>query len=300
MPDAAEFGQQRQTLSCVCCGTEAFDAAGCCARCHVPLELSRCAAVRGVRPSFIPVFGASGAGKTVYIGLLLDMLSKGWGGVTGVPNNAFTVAVQQVAIAALASRRFPEKTVCEAEDWQWVHCELALDKSRRKYLDLVTPDLAGEAIEAEIEHPGSFPAIKSCVSRAAAIVLLVDAANLQEHARDEDFFATKLAAYIYQQSVQQSRSPTTAPLRVPLAVTLTKSDQCHEAEGDAESYARHHLPSLTGYCDRYFTKCRYFAASAVGSVAVVRDARQGRRAIPLHVQPRGIVDPVAWIVKQLR
>ena len=293
--NATRFLSDEARVTCVFCGSEAFESSGCCGDCHVPLDVSQSAQARGTKPSFVPVLGASGAGKTVYIGVLLDMLSKGMYGLAGLPGNAFSVAVQQQTVAALSKRRFPEKTVCEAEDWQWVHCEVAVDKNAKKYADIVTPDLAGESIAMELDHPGSFPAVRTCVANAEAIILLVDALRTRDDSSDEDLFATKLAAYIHQHVAKSGRSRK--KVRVPLAVVFTKSDLCPEASANPAEFATQNLPSLLKYCERYFAKVQFFSASAVGSVATVADQGRGYWQIPLHIQPQGITDPLAWVIR---
>ncbi len=291
---ATRFLSDESRVVCFCCGGEAFESSGCCGKCHVPLEVSRSAEARGIKPSFVPVLGASGAGKTVYIGLLLDMLGKGSYGLVGLPGNAFSVSVQQQTMAALERRRFPDKTVCESEDWQWVHCEVAVDKKAKKFADIVTPDLAGESIAMELDHPGSYPAVRTCVVHAQALIVLVDAVRARDGGSEEDLFSTKLATYIHQYNAASGKARK--PSRTPLAVTFTKSDLCPEAMVDPTGFAKHNLPSLMKFCQRYFAKVQFFAASAVGGVATLVDGPT-RRKIPLHVQPQGITEPLAWVIK---
>ena len=113
-----QFLDGKVKVTCVCCERESFDNNGYCGQCQAPLDLSRTAEKRGVPVKFVSVLGASGAGKTVFIGMLLDILSKGCHGVQGLPNNSFSVAIQQQTIGSLENRRFPEKTASEAEGWQ--------------------------------------------------------------------------------------------------------------------------------------------------------------------------------------
>ena len=292
--DATKFLSDDARVVCFCCGNEAFESSGRCSYCHIPLDVSQAAQARGTKPSFIPVLGASGAGKTVYIGVLLDMLSKGTHGLVGLASNSFSVTVQQQTVAALEKRRFPEKTVVEAEDWQWVHCEVAVDKKAKRFADMVTPDLAGESIAMELDHPGSFPAVRTCVAHAEATILLIDAVRARDFGSEEDLFATKLAAYIHQFAATSGMARK--KVKIPLAITFTKSDLCPEALADPVIFAQHNLPSLMQHCDRNFGKVRFFAASAVGSVATAVYGR-GHWQVPLHVQPQGITSPLEWVLK---
>ena len=258
--EATRFLEESDS-ECFCCGNNMFETDGFCRSCHIPIEVSKSAESRGTKPNFVPILGASGAGKTVYIGMLLDLLSKGAGGVCGLPSNAFTVAVQQQTIAALERRKFPGKTACEAGEWQWVHCEVAMGKKNTKHhLDIVTPDLAGESVEMELDHPDSFPAVRTCVSNASAVIILVDALRARDGGSEEDLFATKLATYIHEHVAKSGSGQK--KVKIPVAVTFTKSDLCPEAAQEPSTFAKHNLPSLVAYSQRYFAKLEFFAASA--------------------------------------
>jgi len=95
---SSRYLDDKVKVTCVCCQQESFDHTGFCNQCQAPLDLSRTAEKRGLPFQFVSVLGASGAGKTVYIGMLLDILSKGCRGIQGLPNNSFSVAVQQQTI----------------------------------------------------------------------------------------------------------------------------------------------------------------------------------------------------------
>ena len=146
--------RERDSLDCVVCGNTMVFAGNCCGRCQSPMELSRSAAERKSPPRFLSVLGSSGAGKTVFLGTLLDLLSKGHGEIQGTPNGAFSVALQQNCVLALQQRRFPDKTANEADSWNWVHCEVSHKRRSRNLADIITPDLAGEAISTELDQPG--------------------------------------------------------------------------------------------------------------------------------------------------
>lgn len=289
--EASRYYNADTKTECYVCGEGTTREGGFCRACHVPYDVSASAASRGVEPSFVPILGASGAGKTVYIGMLLDILAKGSADMCGVSNNAFSVTVQQQTVAALERRSFPEKTACEAEEWQWVHCEVT---SGKRSIDIVTPDLAGEAVAMELAHPNSFPAVRSCVQNASGMILLIDALNARDGGSDEDLFATKLATFVHQHSTRPGGRQKKSKL--PLAITFTKSDTCPEADLDPAGFADHNLPSLMACADHYFHKVQFFAASAVGSSANISTGN-GKWQLPLHVQPKGILEPLMWLMK---
>lgn len=288
------FGKNR--ISCFCCGGSMSEGSDVCAHCQMPTAISKSAEERGVKPTYIPILGGSGAGKTVYIGMLLDMLSKGTHDITGQPNNSFSIAIQQETMTALERRRFPEKTPVELEEWNWVHCEIDYSKRRNKHqvLDLVAPDLAGEALVMELDHPNSFPVVQRCVTQASGIILLIDASKVRYHGTEEDLLATKIAAYV------KSNSPRSGLTRkntgIPLALTFTKTDLVQEASDDPMKFAQHNLPGFYAYAERNLPNCKFFGSSVVGSVTKVSD-QYGDYHLPLHVQPQGIVEPLVWLMQ---
>ncbi len=285
-------------VTCVCCLQESFNNSGYCSQCRAPLDLSRTAEKRGTPVNFVSVMGASGAGKTVFIGMLLDILSKGNRGIQGLPNNSFSVAIQQHTIGALESRRFPEKTPSEAEGWQWVHCEVSPAGKRKNFLDIVTPDFAGEAIATELEHPGTHRAISCVVFQSKAIILLIDSLGVRDAGRDEDFFGMKMASYIHNLRNSKSNFVGRKKAKVPLAIVLTKTDGCREATENPEQFANDNMPGFGKFLERNFSTYHFFAASVVGATAMLADHRGYLMEMPMHVEPRGITEPLEWIIQQ--
>lgn len=288
---------EKGRIVCVCCGQESFNSSGYCSKCNAPIELSATAQQRGTPVNFVSVLGASGAGKTVFIGMLLDMLSKGNREIQGMPNNSFSVAIQQHTIAALENRRFPDKTPNEAEGWQWVHCEVRKRDRPRHCLDVVTPDFAGEAIATELEHPGTHVAIGSVIAQSKAIILLIDSLGIRDEGRDEDFFAMKLASYILNlRSAAGKRQKKKS--KVPLAIVLTKADSCPEAMDEPERFANDNMPGFGRLLDHSFQTFHFFASGVVGANAMLADHRGYFMELPLHVEPRGVTEPLEWILQQ--
>jgi len=279
-------------LKCYCCGSGISAKGEACGNCHMPISISVAAEDENRLPTFIPILGSSGAGKTVFVGVLLDLLSKGKQQISGQPNNAFSISIQQETMTALERRRFPEKTPIELEEWNWVHCEIEYKIKRRTcFLDVVAPDLAGEALVMELDHPNSFPVVKHCISKAAGIVLLLDASKINEHATEEDLLATKIATYVHSQVANQNNED------LAVAVTFTKTDLCPVAAEDPIKFARHSLPSFMAYSEKHLPNVNFFASSVVGSVSKV-SGQFGDYHVPLHVQPKGIVEPLAWMMTQ--
>ena len=72
----------------------------------------------------VAVLGPSGSGKTVYLGMLMDMLSRQPQRLEIVARGASSIGLQQTTVSALARCEFPAKTGREPECWNWMHCEI--------------------------------------------------------------------------------------------------------------------------------------------------------------------------------
>ena len=59
----------------ICGGGNNFDAE-LCRHCHAPMALAHQASSQKIHPKMIAAIGPSGAGKTVFLGMLTDMLSR--------------------------------------------------------------------------------------------------------------------------------------------------------------------------------------------------------------------------------
>ena len=284
--------QNSGSVQCVICDN-------LCGRCMAPAELTRSVLRRGAPTRFLAVLGESASGKTVYLGMLLDILSKGCRGLRGFPNGSFSVAVQQDTMTALQDRLFPEKTASEADNWKWVHCEVSRDGKSKQYLDVVTPDFAGEAIALEVEQPGSYPTIRSMVKKASSLLVLIDSQRARDAGREEDYFGLKLASYISTVN-SGSNKKSQKKVDIPVVILFTKDDTCPEARENPARFAKANLPGLANYCTRYFSKHAFFSAGIVGSAATVLSDHGFRMQIPLHVEPHGIIEPLEWILNNLR
>jgi hypothetical protein len=296
--ECVRFLDQSTAVTCVICGSDNAGGGARCFQCLAPVELSRSVASRGTPARFLTVLGASGAGKTVYLGMLLDILSKGSQNLRGLPNGSFSVSLQQETITALQSQRFPQKTANEADHWKWIHCEVTHAKKPKVHLDIVTPDLAGEAITLEIEQTGTFGTIRHVARRSQAFLILIDSLRARDAGREEDLCAMKLFSYVCSLHGGAGASRR-GKLRLPVALVFTKCDLCPEAQDDPGKFAAANLPGLLRLCDRNLTNFGFFATGIVGASATIMDDHGFRMRIPLHIEPRGVVEPVVWIMKHL-
>ena len=99
-------------------------------------------------PCIITIVGDSNVGKTVYLGMLLDMLSKRADDYEAVPKGAYSVNLPHTVISYLGARQFPPKTAVEVDEWMWAYYQITHPQNRSKVFDLMMPDMAGEALAA--------------------------------------------------------------------------------------------------------------------------------------------------------
>lgn len=286
-------------LRCICCENWVSDSDTYCRTCQTPIGLSLSAMQRRGIQSFFSVLGASNAGKTVYLGLLLDLLSKGSDRMRGLATGAFSVSLQHQVVTALERRIFPDKTPNEADHWKWLHCQVTVSGGEQdRHVDLIAPDFAGEAIAAEIDQAGIFPAIRHVVSKSAGLLILCDSVKVRDAGPSEDLFAMKVAAYIAQ-SQDCRPEPGQGPREdgPAVAIVFTKCDGCPEAERVPAEFAASHTPRLMEFCRQTFARHEFFAAGVVGSAGTLIDDSGRRLNVPLHVEPRGISEPLEWLVR---
>jgi hypothetical protein len=284
---------------CVCCSGRVENSEDYCPKCQTPVCLSQSAAIHGGGQQFISILGASNAGKTVYSGLLLDILCKGPPEFRGVAASPFAVDLQEYVIRSLEQRAFPEKTPSEADTWQWLHCKLSITENRStRTADLISPDFAGEAIAMEICRPGLYPVVENVVSRSSGIMLLCDSLRVRDHGASEDLFATKLAAYIAAQHEAQEDITCKSRKGPSIAVIFTKCDACPEATGSPRNFASSNMRRLFDFCEQKFHRVEYFTTGVAGSTGLLSDGRGWKTRMPFHVQPHGILEPLKWLLTQ--
>ena len=175
-----------------------------------------------------------------------------------------------------------------------MHCEVNGCKKAKKHVDIITPDFAGESIAQEIEQPGTYKAIQHVVLKSHGMLVLCDSLRVRDEGLREDLFAMKLASYLVQ--LHESKDTKLTQLRTPIAIVFTKSDACPDVAADPARFAAANLPRLLQFCDRKFARFRFFASSVVGSSATRVDAYGCRTQVPFHIEPRGVTEPLEWIM----
>lgn len=296
-PTQLAEGMPEVVLECACCGIQLEERDEFCPDCQTPAYLSRTVASRVGTQNYISVLGASNAGKTVYLGLLLDILSKGSDRFRGMATSAFSIDLQEQVITALERRTFPEKTPNEADMWKWLHCQISMMSPKlTKHVDLISPDFAGEAIAMEVNQAGMYPAIQHVVSKSSGLLILCDSMRVRDEGSGEDLFAMKIASYVAQLHGLASDSSKGAHSGPALAVVFTKCDGCAEAMDNPADFAANHTSRLYEYCKRTFPRHSFFAASVAGSSGLIADSTGCRMRVPFHIQPQGVLEPLWWII----
>jgi len=278
----------------ICEQGNAFDAE-ICRHCQAPMALAHQAHSQKVRPQMIATIGSSGVGKTVYLGMLLDMLSHMPEQMQIIARGAFSITLQQNAMQSLNRCEFPAKTPNEPDRWNWVHCQVRRPKEKRP-IELIMPDIAGEAMLQEVEHPYSYLAIRSFLMKCAGVMILVDTTGLESGNRDQDYFTMKLLTYLSELADDEK----TCWRNRPVALVFSKADQCEDCFHDPTNFAQKHASGLWQYCRERFAHHKFFAAGVAGTTAVRSVPSVGRIRAPLRIEPRGVIEPFAWIVEQIR
>jgi hypothetical protein len=266
-----------------------------CGTCHAPAKVIESITYREREPQFVGVLGPSGVGKTVYLGMLLDLLSRGAGGLHGMARGPFSLGLHRNVVLSLEQQRFPDKTPTEADRWEWVHCEVTAGK-RSKVFDIVTPDVAGEAVMAELESPRSNPTIRSLIGKCSGLVVLADIVQVVADGQGQELFAMQLVSYL--DSLRPTRKR--AKVEVPVAIVFTKADLYEGSIRDPEAFARSNAPALWRLCESRLKRFRFYCSGVAGSTGVLTDQDGSQSLVPLRVEPRGIVEPFAWLLTQIQ
>jgi hypothetical protein len=250
------------------------------------------------KPHMIAVLGPSGVGKTVYLGMLMDILTRQIGLLRSTARGPMSISLQQATTTALATGWFPEKTGREPEHWHWVHCQFNC-RRRRRPLELVVPDVSGEALAEETQRSGRYPAIQSLLAKCSGVMVLADAQRLQAGDHSQDYVTLKLLSLVSELRDEQHRGGRShSPERRPLAFVLTKADVCDGCVGAAHEFAEAHADALWADCQARFTRHEVFACSVAGATAY-RDSYGRPQHVPLRIEPHGVVEPFGWLMTEL-
>jgi hypothetical protein len=282
-----------RSIPCYICGAPNSDNAENCHACLAPMALSRQAVSHHLAPCLVAVVGASAVGKTVYLGMLMDMLSRQTDRMQFLARGAFSIDLQQTTASALSRCLFPAKTCNEPDRWNWVYCQVRRNASAPT-IELIMADMAGEAILEEIDHQNTYRVVKEVLKKSSAALILIDASRICEGDRNQDYFAMKILSHLSEVEPSGKHGWSDRPV----ALIFTKVDRVEECRDDPARFAEAHAAGLWQYCQQRFRNYRFFAASVVGACASRETALQGRHNVPLRVEPHGIIEPFEWLMQQ--
>jgi hypothetical protein len=127
---------------------------------------------------------------------------------------------------------------------------------------------------------------------------LVDSLRARDGGRDEDLFAMKLLSYVRSLHADPS-STRRSKVPIPIAIVFTKTDLCPEAIDDPPGFAAANMPALLRFCETNVATYRFFGVGLVGASATLMDDHGQQLLIPLHIEPRGVIEPLEWISQHL-
>jgi Double-GTPase 2 len=291
--------QQAAPIPCLICDQENCRSATRCRECRSPMALAHQAETAKHAPRIIAVIGATGAGKTVYLGMLMDILTRQVGLPHTTARGPLSISLQQTTATALSTGWFPEKTARNPEHWHWVHCQFHC-RRRRQPIEVVFADVAGDAFAEETEREGRHPAIRALLGRCSGVMVLVDAERLKSGDHEPDFVTLKLLTLLGDlRAEQMSGRRLRGSERRPLALVLTKADQCEGCADDPREFAEAHAGTLLGSCQTRFPRNHVFAVSVAGATAC-REIYGKQQQVPLRIEPHGVVEPFGWLVTEMK
>ncbi len=302
--ESYRLGRYQLPIPCYLCGHDNLFDAVFCRNCHGPLDIARTHAETQSKPQILMTVGADGVGKSVFLGTLLDILSRQRSRTEFLTNDAASIVIQKEVMAALARQEFPERTSTNSEDWRWAHCRLHR-RTRKDPLSVFFVDIAGTSMMREIEAPQSFPVVGGLFEKATGIFLVVDAARIQQGDKDEEFFAMEILSHLAGVRQRQRPAVPTNPRRTrhttvtlpPVAVVMAKADQCPSCCESPRDYVAGQLPGVVRCCEEQLSQFEFFAVSSVGAVATVKLNKGGTADVPLRVEPRGVLEPFRWMIR---
>ena len=132
------------------------------------------------------------------------------------------------------------------------------------------PDIAGEALFQEVDHPRSYQVIHSLLSRSNGVLVLIDGTKLQSGSLDEDYFTMKLLSHLNE--LGRGSRPEWGTR--PVALIFSKADQCESCFEDPAGYAERHAPGLVASLPAAVRKAPFFCGRSRGCL---RSANHSRR-----------------------
>ena len=85
-----------------------------------------------------------------------------------------------------------------------------------------------------------------------------------------------------------------------MAIVFTKTDLCDQWDRDPDTFAKANAPALHTLCRTRLQRYSFYFSGVAGSTGRLIDHNGQVMLVPLRIEPRGIVEPFAWMINQLR
>jgi hypothetical protein len=80
---------------------------------------------------------------------------------------------------------------------------------------------------------------------------------------------------------------------------FTKADLFEEPIRDPEAFAKANAPALWRLCGARLQHYKFFCSGVAGSVGKLVDRNGQEALVPLRIEPKGIIEPFAWLTTQI-
>jgi hypothetical protein len=140
--------------------------------------------------------------------------------------------------------------------------------------------------------------IRSLLGKCSGVIILVDAIRLQSGDHGQDFATMKILSFLREIECARSRR-NLRRATMPLSIVFTKADQCEACFDDPDAFAQMHAGGMLRHLQERFSTFRLFASGVAGACAFRESIGDGRRRIPLRIEPRGIIEPLEWMLTHL-
>ena len=149
-------------------------------------------------------------------------------------------------------------------------------------------------MERELDHQAS-PITRAFLKKCSGAIVLLDTQKIERGDPTPDFFAMKVLSYLGEFSNKRSTSWRNRPI----AFLFTKAERSRECFDSPRSYAETHVPGVFRQATASQKRFEFFAASVAGAT-INLEVDGAPISLPLRVEPRGIREPMSWMLKQLR
>ena len=260
--DSYRFTLQAGAIPCFICEAGNTCDVEFCHHCGAPMALAHQANSQKICPRMLAVVGASGAGKTVYSG------NAHGHALAGVRTATSSTPGERSRLPSSRSPRPPWPGASSLRKLPTSRTDgigsiaRSADRRTEEPLELIVPDMAGEVIFEELDHPQSSPVVRAYLSRCTGIMLLIDAIKLKEGCQEQDYMAMKVISHLAE--LDRDRK---GGCRRPVAIVFSKADQCELACTDPEKFAATHAVGMWRQCQDRLQLYKFFAVGIAGACA---------------------------------